>query len=268
MPKTAAQIAGDVLLRMEKAAQQEFINAALGEAQQRQQASEEQRAQDLHDQQLQFNEDKHEMELQQLQLNLQQAQESFSLKQQQQSQREEDAATAKREGAVAQQEAQQAQAQQEAQTQQQTQTQQQDVWRKNIMAKAAAFYDEEGQPISLSQGVPSALVGAGMGGGAAHYLFPHANTKKYREMSKAITPEQLTESFADTKKYKGKLPVEKMKTVSDVTRKGNKLKFNAPAHIRKRYFGTRALQSNAGRLLKGTGLGLLAGLVAHSAMES
>jgi len=244
-----------------KQSQLDFVNQELQAAQARQQEREEERQQDMHEQQLRFNEDEHELKLQQLALQLAQSQEAFSLKQQQTMQRDEEAAAAKREGAVQQQQVAAEQAQQQA-------VAQQDQWRQNLMAKGAAYYDETGQPVDLGKGIPSALLGAGMGGAAAHYMFPREGAKRYREMAKAITPAEAEASIRAAKKRHGKLPLKNLKTVSDVTLGGNKVRFKAPAHVRKTYFSNRALQSNAGRLLKGTGLGLLAGLAARAAMEA
>lgn len=267
MTKTAKEIAAAVFDKCAENANLSLINGFLGEAQQRQQEMEEQRKQDIHEQQLQFNEDKHELEMQQLALNLQQAQEAFNLKQEQQLQKAQDDATAKRENAVQQQQIVAQQKTQEALQQRDQQNMQQNQWRQNIMAKAAAFYNEQGERISFSGGIPSAALGAGMGGLAAHYLFPGATAQKYRELAKAIGPEQITESLSAAKRYGGKIPKKMLETVSDIGVRGDKIKFKAPAHVRHRYFLNRALQSNAKRLLKGTGLGLLAGLAAHNLME-
>lgn len=260
MTKTAKEIAEAVFAKCAENENLALVNGFLGEAQQRQQELEEQRKQDVHEQQLQFNEDKHELEMQQLALNLQQAQEAFNLKQEQQQQKAQEDAAAKREGAVQQQQA-------AAQQQQDQQNAQQNQWRQNIMAKAAAFYNEQGERISFSGGIPSAALGAGMGGLATHYLFPGETAQKYRELAKAIPKEQVVESLSAAKRHAGKMPKKMMETVSDIGVRGDKIRFKAPAHVRRRYFLNRALQSNAKRLLKGTGLGLLAGLAAHQIME-
>jgi len=224
---------------------------------------EQQRKQELHNQQVQFNDDKHQVELERLNLQLQQAQQAFDLKQEQQAEKEQQQQEQQQVQAQQAQEQQQAQAQQQQQSQvQQHQTQQQ-----NIMAKAAAIYSDDMEPIPLSSAIPSAAVGAGMGAGAAHYMFPTETAKNYREMFKSIPTEDVEKSLAATKQHGKRLPPEMYKVVKDVSQKGDKVRFKAPAHVRQRYFQNRAFQSNAKRLLKGTGLGLLAGLVAHSAMK-
>ncbi len=258
MHDTSGKLVAQLLGRLQKQADDMGLDAAVNGQQ------EEGRKQDIHDQQLQFNDDKHQLEMQQLQLNLQQAQESFQLKQQQQMQKAEEAAAAKQEAAVQQQQEQQSQ---QAEMQQQSQVQQHDTQRQNIMAKAAAIYSDEIEPIDFRGAAPSLALGAGMGGAAGHYLFPTEATKKYREMAKAITPEQIKDSLLLAKRKSGKMPAEVMEMVSDVGPKGDKIKFKAPAHVRSRFFKNRAFQANAGRLLKGTGAGLLAGLIAHKAME-
>lgn len=98
--------------------------------------------------------------------------------------------------------------------------------------------------------VTPTLLGGGLGGVAAHSLFPTEATKAYRELSGAIQP-----GSAD------------VGTVSDVTQGGKKVRFQAPAQARRRYFLDRALQSNARRLAKGIGLGLLGGYGVHRLLE-
>ena len=226
-------------------------------------AMNEQRNQEVHQQQLGFNEDKHQLEMERLNLQLQQAQQAFDLKQQQQAEKQQQQQEQQQ---AAQQEQQQMAAQQQAQTQQ-SQVQQQDTQRQNIMAKAAAMYTDELEPFSLSSGIPSAVLGTGMGGAAAHYMFPTDETKAYRRIADAISPEELKRSLVASKQHGKKLPKELYKMVRDISPEGNKVRFKAPAHVRRAYFQNRALQSNAGRLLKGTGLGLLAGILAHQAMK-
>lgn len=218
-------------------------------------ALEERRQHETHQQQLRFNEDKHQVDMERLSLQLQQAQQSFSMKQQQQADKDkqqQEAAEQKNQADQQQQAEQQQQAAQQQAGQQQAQVQQNDMQRQNIMAKAAAMYTDDLEPMPLSSGAPSAALGAGMGGAAAHYMFPTEATKGYREMANAIPKGKSSGAF---------------KAVKDISHGGKDVRFKAPGPIRKNYFQNRALQSNAKRLLKGTGLGLLAGLIAHSATK-
>jgi hypothetical protein len=200
-----------------------------------------QRKQDVHEQQLQFSGDKHELELEKLRQQLQHAQEKHELQMQVAQQK-----------AVAQQNETQATEAPPVDPQAQA-LQQQLQYQQNIMAKAAAFYTDEMDRVDTSSSIPAMAVGTGLGGLAAHYISPTEEAKKYREMVSAITPEDIAR--------KVKAPV------SDITQAGNRVRFTAPAHVRKSYFANRAVQANAKRLLQGSGLGLLAGLAAYHGMK-
>lgn len=209
-----------------------------------------QRKQDLHEQQLQFNEDKHELEMEKLRQELQQEQETHQLKQQ----LEQEKLLEKRQGGTAEQGAmpQMDPAMQQAQQQMQ--------YQQNIMAKAATIYTDDLEPLDISSAVPALAVGGGLGGAAAHFIAPTAETKHYRSLAAQITKEQ-EQAYRDAVKRYGKntIPGHVRKTlmepIADVS----------PA--RKRYFLNRALQSNAKRLVQGTGLGLLAGLASYYGMK-
>ncbi len=217
------------------------------------------RKEELHGQQMRFNEDKHGLELKKMETQLQQDQETHQLEQ----------GTTQVEQETKQLE--QSQKQQELtgppQDPQLQQAQQAQQYQQNIMAKAAAIYTDSLEPVDMSSPLPALGVGAGIGGAAAHTMLPNAAAQHYRDLAGKITPQQIKDSIAMSKKHGKKLPTKFMEMVSDMTGEGNKVKFKAPAHVRSRYFKNRALQSNAPRLLKGTGLGLLAGLAAYSAMR-
>jgi DNA polymerase III alpha subunit (gram-positive type) len=280
------------------------IDQMLGEAKQRHEAQrsaqEEQRQQDVHEQQLRFNEDKHQINLQQLSLQLEQSQQKFKLQQEQEQQRaqedagmreqemqskqeqlgakkeemhrkqqEQQAAMADKQRKRDEAQAKQQQQQQEQQQQQNQMKQQSDVshqhnWRQNLMSKSGAF-DVNGRPLIDQSAIPSLVLGTGMGGAAAHYMFPSELAEGYRAQARAITPQAAAESLAAAKA--GKLDTSMLKTVSDTTGTGAQSRFKAPAHVRKQYFLNRALQSNAKRLVGGAGAGLLAGLLIHKAMQ-
>lgn len=232
----------------------------------------EQRTQDLHEQQLRFQEDEHKLKMQQLFQKLDQGDQAFSLSQEHSQQKQ-------NEGQVAQQDqAQQRQvrAQQQQDAQQNQAAQQQHQQRANMMGKAAQIqalglqklsmtFNEYGQPVPESSALPPTLLGGAMGGAGAHLLMPTEDTQRYRDLAGEITPAQSQESWRAAKA--GKVPRDLMDTVADTAHTGTKVKFKAPAHVRKRYFADRALQSNAKRLVGATGGGLLAGYLLHSALQ-
>ena len=238
---------------------------------------ENQRKQDLHKQQMQFNEDKHELDLEKLKQQLQQSQESFQVKQEQ----EQVKSQQQQEQQQGQQQEQAMQQQQEQAMQQQQQTMQNQQYQQNIMAKAAAIYTDELEPVSMTSAIPSMATGATLGGGAAHLVAPSTEAQYYRDLAKKITPSQVQKSLEETKKHgpkmwdelelgktkNRKLRDKLMPLVKDTSVSGSKTRFRAPAHIRKRFLENRALQSNAKRVFGGTGLGLLAGLATHHAMK-
>jgi len=213
-----------------------------------------QRKQDLHEQQLQFNEDKHELEMEKLRQQLLQAQEKHMVERQLDQEK------------ILSQQSEQPQAPMEMNPQQQ-----QMQYQQNIMSKAAAMYTDGLEPVNTSSPIPALALGAGLGGAAANYIAPTAEAQKYRNLANSIAPERAQEYFDAMKRHKGNLPKNVrdrvMDSVSDVTQAGNRVKFRAPAHVRKRYFLDRALQSNSKRLVHGAGLGLLAGLAAYSGMK-
>lgn len=110
---------------------------------------------------------------------------------------------------------------------------------------------------------PTALGGL-LGGLGAHAVAPSSSTKMYRELAQKIPASQVAESMA----AKGSIPKQLWEAVSDISGRGKPVRFMAPAHVRKRYLLDRALQSNAPRLLKGVGAGLLGGYALHKAMET
>jgi hypothetical protein len=227
--------------------------------QEEQKAQDSQRKQDLHEQQLQFNQDKHELEMEMMRQDMQQEQETHQLKQQ----LEQEKLLEKRQGAGSEQGMMPDPAQQQAQQQMQ--------YQQNIMAKAAAIYTDELEPTGPSSALPSMAVGAGLGGAGAHFIAPTEMARNYRDLAAKITPEQSQAYYEAVKRYGKDIPVDirqkLMEPISDITQQGNRVRFSAPAPVRKRYFLNRALQSNAKRLVQGTGLGLLAGLVSHHAMK-
>jgi len=225
-----------------------------------------QRKQDLHLQQMQFNTDKHELDLEKLKQGLQQSQESFQVKQ------EQDQIKMQQQQESQQQEQQEQQTQQamQAEMMQQQQAQQGQQYQQNIMAKAAAMYTDALEPVSMSSAGPALAIGAGLGGTAAHVIAPSTASQHYRDLASEITPDQVKASLAGVKKHgknlRKKMP-ELWESVTDTSMKGDKVKFSAPPHLRKRFFQNRALQANAKRLAAGSGLGLLAGLASYSAMR-
>ena len=132
-----------------------------------------------------------------------------------------------------------------------------------VLVKLAEKYDMYGNPIPPGSQVLPTLLGGGMGAGAAHYMFPTIDTKKYRALARKIDPEVVAKSVEAAKSYKGKIPQHLLQMVDDVSHGGKKVKFQAPPHVARRYYLNRALQANAKRLLGGTVLGLLGGYGAH-----
>ncbi len=237
----------------------------------------EKRKQDIHDQQLQFNNDKHTLDLDKLKLQLQQAQETFQGKQQaeqgkqQHEQMKQQQEMAKNDAQNQEQQAVQQQQQEMMQQQQQAQGLQ---YQQNIMAKAAAMYSDELEPWDPASAAPAALIGTAGGGAAAHFMAPASASQHYRDLAAQISPEQTKASWMEAKRIKGLSGDAKtealkafQKPVKDISQAGNKMSFKAPDHVAKRYLKNRALQSNAKRLAAGSGLGLLAGLGAYSAMK-
>ena len=226
-----------------------YLNAALVKAAERRKVSmqqpmmpmmpdmegEENRKQELHNQQLQFADDKHQLELEKMKLDLQHQQQQFELTQQHQNDQEQfkmDTAMAKQEQQAAGQQEQQMQQMQEQQMmqaqQQQAAQQQQDQYRANLMGKAAAQYmDQYGYPQDSGSPALPIAAGAGMGGAAAHYIVPTKETTQLR-------------------------------TLAESTGLGDAMR---------RAYKNKAIQANAKRLLAGAGLGALAGYGLHEYMK-
>ena len=201
-----------------------YVDPAVGE---------EQRKQDLHEQQLRFEEDKHQLELKKMEMNMgleqqqgamkmEHDQQRLQMQQEQQIQKQQEQEAARQE-AMAQQ-----QAEQQAMQAQQQPMLTQDDYRNNMMQaaqpKMAAYTAED--VLGAQPTLPIATGGL-MGAGAAHFMFPSESAQKLRD--------------AIAGKPKGALGKYRMHG--------------------------RAFGANLGRVAKGAGIGMLAGLIAHKVMD-
>lgn len=234
---------------------------------------EEQRKQDLHEQQMQFAQDKHQLAVQQQQMLMQQKQQAFELQQMQELQRSQEEAEINRQRfeqetlesqrqfdekqKFVQQQAIQKQQQQmpPVASQQQVNAQAQHQQRQNAIdsrktashTKEALRFDRFGNPIEEQSAVAPTLLGGAMGGGAAHFLFPTEETQSLRDRIKDLKSD---------KPYVH-------------TQMGSKGKSQAilSGRLEKELLKRKAYRANAVRLLKGTGAGMLGGLLIHEALK-
>jgi hypothetical protein len=234
---------------------------------------EEQRKQDLHEQQIQFANDKHQMAMQQQQMMMQQKQQAFELQQLQEVQRSQEEAEINRqrfEQEVVEsqrqfdekQKFQQAQAVQKQQQQMPPMPSQHQVnagaqhqQRQNAIdsrktashEKVAVRFDQYGRQIEEKSALPPTLLGGAMGGGAAHFLFPTEEVQSIRDQLKNIKTDVPHE-------YKQTGPKGSTKAIMGARTARERL-------LREAY------RKNAVRLLKGTGIGLLGGLLTHEILK-
>ena len=140
--------------------------------------------------------------------------------------------------------------------------------------------DESQMDPSLYEDTPSKkrhwpLGAAGLlaGGAAAHYGLPSQMTRDYRDAAKgleekAVASREAHKPFYDPKaeRYTQTLPDHSV-MVNDVTAKGSKVRFGAPAHAAQQYFKNRAWAEAMPRTLLGAGLGLGAGILGSSMLQ-
>lgn len=222
-------------------------------------AGEERRRQEIHEQQLQFAEDKHNLDLVRMQMDLEQQQSRFELEQehtqQDAQQRLQDAVMKQQLAQQKSQEQAKQQMQDKVQQQEQVKQQQQAVdaqkameYRGNIMKAANVKYDIYGEPIVPTSPVEPVLLGTGLGGIAAHSLFPDSEAGKLRGMAREMSSES------------GKGVLQHVKYIDPWNKKYN---FKAPENVAKKFYQNKALQANARRLLAGLGVGAAAGYGLH-----
>jgi hypothetical protein len=232
----------------------------------------EQRKQEIHNQQLQFAEDKHNLELMRMQMELEQQVAQFDSQQEQQqeaAQGKMQEMTVKQEQAQAQaddkmramQDQEQQQIAQQVQQQQQQQMQQQQMQQQQVAAQQAmqhrgnlmkfsnVRFNQYGEPIMPASPIPAILAGTGIGGAAANYVVPTAETSKLRELAESIAPDKQT----------------RIKYTNPVTK--HKYNFLGNTEQAKKFLTNQALRANAKRLLAGLGVGALAGYGLNQYMD-
>ncbi len=247
-------------------------------------AMDEQRKQDLHIQQLQFAEDRHDIELQKMQLELQQKQQQFEL-QQQHSQAEMEA---KQNEMAMKQQALQSKYQQSAAStgnasDTATKTPQSDTatseeqppvdenlqrslqYQSNLMKMSQVDYDAYGNPVMPSSPIPPVLGGAVAGGLVGHHVFPNPDAVVMRDLAKGVSDAEVSQAIRDINA--GRTPAyAPVSTVNPVT--GNKYTFSAPAHVRRKFYKDMALRLNGRRLLAAIALGAAGGYGLHEYMKT
>ncbi len=127
-------------------------------------------------------------------------------------------------------------------------------------------YDAYGNAVERGSNLPvlSMLLGAGLGGAAAHTL-PNEKARALRDLYESISPESAQASLKGPKKWGP--GVQGWKTVDYQGRPGEATRFKAPAHVAKRFYQQKALGANASRLLAGLGIGALGGYLGQKFME-
>ncbi len=262
------EVVGDLLKEAKDRQEQHMIPAPPDPMMQQ---LEEKRKQDLHEQQMRFSDDKHQMAMQQQQMIMGQKQQDFELKQQQEMQRQQEESEINRQRFEKETEENQRQfdekqkfvQQQAIQKKQQegppvpsqgeVNAQAQHQQRQNLIDSrktASVRFDQYGNQIEESSPLAPTLLGGAMGGGAAHFLFPTEQAKKLRDTAKGIKDMN--------KRWDVKLQGSKGKGPTRANMGGKALK---------ELLQRKAYRANAVRLLKGTSLGLVGGLAAHEILK-
>lgn len=200
------------------------------------------RKQQLHDQKVQFNAEKHQMAMAAQQSKLQQPQAG-------------------------------AEAQQPQPTMDQLRHGQEQQYRANLMSvnappqKTAEYYYDPnwGTPQAMNPAAPT-LLGAGMGGAAAHFLLPSKETVRYRDAGKTIGRDVLEQirKLRDTGKA---IPDDLFRNIKDFDDVGGTVMKRLPVDEAKQYLRGRAWQANAGRMAIGLGAGAGVGYLAHKLLN-